>query len=63
MNRLTTRRAYLTFGVLTWAFAMLVGVVGVGFFLHESVGAFVFTACLLTIAIVFWLWVFRRFTR
>jgi hypothetical protein len=62
-NRLRTRRAYLTFGVLTWALAMLVGVVGVGLFLHESAGAFVFTACLLTLGIVFWLWVFRRFTR
>jgi hypothetical protein len=42
---------------------MLVGVVGVGVALHESLGGFVFAACLLTLAIVFWLWVFRRFTR
>jgi hypothetical protein len=62
-NPLKTRRSYLTFGVLIWALAMLVGVVGVGLLLHESLGAFAFAACLLTLAIVFWLWVFRRFTR
>jgi hypothetical protein len=54
-DRLKSRRAYLTYGVLTWALAMLVGVVGVGLFLHESAGAFVFAACLLTLASVFWL--------
>ena len=62
-NRLKTRRAYLAFGMLTWGLMMLVGVVGVGLLLHESLGAFVFVACLLTLATVFWLWVFRRFTR
>jgi hypothetical protein len=62
-KRLKTRRAYLTFGALVWAFAMLVGVVAVGLVLHESFGAFVFAACLLTLAIVFWLWVVRRFSR
>jgi len=62
-DRLRSRRAYLTFGVLTWALAMVVGVLGVGLALHESAGAFVFTACLLTAAVIFWLWIFRRFTR
>jgi hypothetical protein len=42
---------------------MLVGVVTIGFFLHESLGAFVFAACLLTLAGVFWLWLFRRSSR
>jgi hypothetical protein len=46
-----------------WALAMLVGVLGVGLALHEGAGAFAFTACLLTPAVVFWLWVLRRFTR
>jgi hypothetical protein len=63
MNRLKTRRSYVTFGVLTWVFAMLVGVLGVGLALHESLGAFVFTGCLLPLAILFWLWIFRPFTR
>jgi hypothetical protein len=62
-DRLRTCRAYLTFGVLTWALAMLVGVLGVGLVLHESGGAFAFVACLLTVAVVFWLWVFHRFMR
>ncbi|HXK12974.1 MAG TPA: hypothetical protein VNH45_00410 [Gaiellaceae bacterium] len=42
---------------------MVVGVLGAGLALHESAGAFVFTACLLTAAVIFWLWIFRRFTR
>jgi hypothetical protein len=42
---------------------MLVAVVGVGVFLHESLGAFMFAACLLTFAIAFWLGILRRFTR
>ena len=62
-NPLTTRRSFWTFAVLTWAFAMLVGVVGVGLFLHESLGGFVFATCLLTLAIAFWLWILRRLTR
>jgi hypothetical protein len=62
-SRLKSRRAYLTFSVLAWALMMLVGVIGVGLFLHEPTGAFLFAACLLTVAAVFWLWVFRRFTR
>jgi nicotinamide riboside transporter PnuC len=47
-NPLKTRRGFRTFAVLTWALAMLVGVIGVGVFLRESLGAFVFAACLLT---------------
>jgi hypothetical protein len=62
-DRPRTRRAFLTFGVLTWALAMLVAVVGVGLVLHESPGAFAFTATLLTLALAFWLLVLRRFTR
>jgi hypothetical protein len=62
-NPLTTRRGFWTFAVLSWALAMLVGVVGVGLDLHESLGAFVFAACLLTLAIAFWLWIFRRVIR
>jgi hypothetical protein len=37
--------------------------VGVGVFLHESLGALVFAACLLTLAVAFWLWILRRLTR
>jgi hypothetical protein len=44
-NLLTSRRGFWTFAVLTWEFAMVVGVVGVGLFLHASLGAFVFVAC------------------
>jgi hypothetical protein len=62
-NPIRTTRGYLTFGVLVWVFAMLVGVLGVGLLLHESPGGFAFTAGLLTLAVVIWLWVFRRFTR
>jgi hypothetical protein len=62
-NPLRTRRAFWTFGFLTWALAMVVGVVGVGLFLHESLGAFMFVACLLTLAVGFWLWVSRRLMR
>jgi hypothetical protein len=54
-NPLTTRRAFWTLAILTWALAMLVGVVGVGVFIHASIGAFVFTACLLTGAVALWL--------
>ena len=61
-DRLKTRRAYVIFGVLTWLLAMLVGVLGVGLVLHESPGAFAFTATLLTLAIAFWLWM-SSFTR
>ncbi len=32
-------------------------------FLRESLGAFVFAACLLTLAVAFWLWILRRLTR
>ena len=42
---------------------MFVGVVDVGLFLHESLGAFVFAACFLTLAVAFWLWIFRRLMR
>jgi hypothetical protein len=62
-NPLKTQRGFWTFGVLTWALAMLVGVIGVGVILDESLGAFVFAACLLTIAVAFWLWILRRLTR
>jgi hypothetical protein len=62
-NELNTRRGFWTFALLTWALAMLVGVVGVGVFLHESPGAFAFAACLLTLAVAFWLWILRRLTR
>jgi hypothetical protein len=62
-NPLKTRRGYLTFSVLTWALMMLVGVVGVGLVMHESLGAYAFVACFLTVVVVYWLWVFRRFTR
>jgi hypothetical protein len=34
-----------------------------GVYLHETVGGFVFAACLLTLAVAFWLWVVRRLTR
>jgi hypothetical protein len=60
---LKTRRSFSTFAVLTWALALLVGVIGVGLFLHESLGAFVFAGCLLTLAVAFWLWILRRLTR
>jgi hypothetical protein len=62
-NPLSTRRGFWTFAVLTWALAMVIGVVGVGLFLHESPGAFVFAACLLTLAVAFWLWILRRLMR
>jgi hypothetical protein len=35
-------------------------VIGVGLFLNESFGAFVFAACLLTVAVAFSLWVLHR---
>jgi hypothetical protein len=31
--------------------------------MHESLGGFVFAACLLTLAVAFWLWILRRLTR
>jgi hypothetical protein len=62
-NPFTTRRGFWTFAVLTWAFAMLVGVVGVGLLVHASIGAFIFVALLLTVGVAFWLWVARRITR
>jgi hypothetical protein len=64
-NPLNTRRGFLTFAVMDWALVMLVGVgvVGAGLFLHESLGDFVFVACLLTLAVAFWLWILRRFIR
>jgi hypothetical protein len=37
---------------------MFVGLVGV--FLHESLCAFRFVACLLTLAGAFWVWILRR---
>ena len=58
-----TRRGFWTFAVLTWSLAIAVGVVGVGLFLHESLGAFVFAACLLTLAVAFWLCIFRWLMR
>jgi hypothetical protein len=60
---LNTRRGFWTFAALTWALAMLGGVAGVGLFMHESLGGFVFAACLLTLAVAFWLWILRRLTR
>jgi hypothetical protein len=60
---LKTRRGFWTFAALSWALAMLVGVVGVGIHLHESLGAYVFATCLMTLAIAFWLWVLRRLMR
>jgi hypothetical protein len=62
-NPLDTRRSFWIFAVLSWALAMLAGVVGVGVFLHERLGAFVFAACLVTLAVAFWLWILRRPTR
>jgi hypothetical protein len=59
-NPLKTRRGFWTFAVFTWALAMVVGVIGVGLFLNESFGAFVFAACLLTVAVAFSLWVLHR---
>jgi hypothetical protein len=61
-NPIKTRRAYFTFSVLTWAFAILVDV-GVDLLMHASLGTFAFAVCFLTLTVVFWLWVFRRFTR
>ena len=43
--------------------SLKVGVVGVGSYLHESLGAYVFATCLMTLAIAFWLWVLRRLMR
>jgi hypothetical protein len=57
---LSRRRGFWTFAVLTWALAMVIGVVGVGLFLRESLAAFVFAASLLTLAVAFWLLIFRR---
>ena len=62
-NPVNTRRGFWTFAALTWALAMLSGVVGVGLYLHESLGGFVFAACLLTLAVAFWLWILRRLIR
>jgi hypothetical protein len=62
-NPLTTPRGFWTFAVLIWALAMLVGVVGVGLFVHASIGAFAFMASPLTVGLAFWLWVARRITR
>jgi hypothetical protein len=62
-NPLNTRRGFWTFAALTRALAMLSGMVGVGLYLHESLGGFVFVACLLTVAVAFWLWILCRFTR
>jgi hypothetical protein len=58
-----TRRGFWTFAFLSWALAMLVGVVGVGVYLHASPGGFVYAACLLTLGVAFWLWLLRRLTR
>ena len=62
-NPLKTRCGFWTFAVLSWALAMLVGAVGVGVYLHESLGGFVFAAWLLTLAVAFWLWIVRWLTR
>jgi hypothetical protein len=59
-NPLATRRGFWTFAILTWALAMLVGVIGVGVAVHASVGAYVFSACLLSAAVAFWCWVIWR---
>jgi hypothetical protein len=32
-------------------------------YLHESLGGCVFAACLVTLAVGFWLWILRRLTR
>ena len=62
-NPVNTRRGFWTFAALTWALAMLSGVIGVGLYLHQSLGGFVFAACLLTLAVAFWLWIHRRLIR
>ena len=61
-NPLRTRRGFWTFAIGSWAFLVLVGV-AVGLLVHASASAFVFTACLLTAAAVFWIWVIRRLLR
>src|SRR5215211_1056473 len=43
--------AALNFVIRAAVLVAVVGVIGVGVFLHESLGAFVFAACLLTIAV------------
>ena len=62
-NPLGTRHGFWTFAVLTWAFAMLVGVVGVGLAVHASLRGFIFVAFFLTVAVAFWCWVVRRLSR
>ena len=62
-NPFRTRRGFWTFAVLTWAFAILVGVVGVGLAVHASLEGFVFVAFFLTVVVALWCWVFRRLSR
>jgi hypothetical protein len=57
-----TQRSFWTFGVLTWFLAMVCNL-AVAIYARESAGAMVFTFTLLSVGIVFWLWVFRRLTR
>jgi hypothetical protein len=59
-NPVATRRRFWTLALLTWALAMLAGVVAVGLVVHASLGGFVFVGCVLTFAVAFWFWVLRR---
>lgn len=61
-NPLRTRRGFWTFGILTWLLAMVCNL-GVVIYERESPAAMAFTFTLLSVAIVFWLWVFRRLIR
>jgi len=60
---LSTRRGFWTFAVGGSALAMACGVIAVGLFVHAGVGGFVFMACLLTLAVVFWCWLIYRLVR
>jgi hypothetical protein len=42
---------------------MVCGVVFVGLIVRASAGAFLYLAAILTLAVAFWLWMFRRFRR
>jgi hypothetical protein len=58
-NPLRTRRGFWTFGILTWLLAMVCNL-GVAIYEQESPAVMAFTFTLLSVAIGFWLWVFRR---
>jgi 1,4-dihydroxy-2-naphthoate octaprenyltransferase len=59
-NPVATRRRFWTLVLLTWALAMLAGVVAVGLVVHANLGEFVFVGCVLTFAVAFWFWLLRR---